>query len=72
MTERTFVIDLTAMGHMSCVLLDGIDISDQLRGVRISAFVGEETVVELVPIKGARVSLIARLPEAHVVIAEEP
>jgi hypothetical protein len=72
MSERTFTMDLTPLGISSCVLLDGVDISMLLRGIVIRSSVAEPTEVELLPARGARVELIARLPEARIVIAEEP
>ncbi len=65
-------MDLTPFGVMSTVLMDGDDISTQLRGIVVRSDVGTPTTVELIPAKGARVSLIARLPEAQIVIGEEP
>jgi hypothetical protein len=55
----------------SKVLLDGDDISTLLRGVRVRAGVGELTEVELLPAHGKRVNLVARLPEARVVILDD-
>lgn len=71
-TERTFMVDLTPLGISSCVLLDGVDISGLLRGIVIRASVGNNTQVELLPVQGARVTLVARLPEAQIVIGDEP
>lgn len=70
--ERTFAMDLTPRGIMSCVLLDGVDISGLLRGVTVRSCVNEPTSVELHPAKGSRANLTARLPEARIVIADEP
>jgi hypothetical protein len=72
MTERIFTMDLTPTGITSCILLDGIDISHLLRGIIVRSTVNNATEVELQPTRGARVQLIARLPEARVLIAEEP
>jgi hypothetical protein len=69
--ERTFAMDLPPNGSMSKVLMDGEDISGMLRAVTVHAAVGEATTVELFPRKGSRAELIARLPEAQIVIAEE-
>jgi hypothetical protein len=70
--EHTFTMNLTPDGSSSCVLLDGDDISSLLRGIRVEAGVGESTLIELLPARGKRAVLIARLPEAHITIGLEP
>jgi len=64
-------MDLTPSGHSSCVLLDGDDISNLLRGVTVISSVFGGTTVELHPAHGRRAHLVARLPEARVVITQE-
>ena len=71
MGDHTFTMDLTPMGTHSCVLLDGEDISGLLRGVVVRSSVTAATTVELHPAKGQRAALIARLPEAQILIGEE-
>ena len=71
-TERTFMVDLTPLGISSCVLLDGVDISGLLRAIAIRASAGTPTQAQLLPVHGARVTLVARLPEAQIVIGDEP
>jgi len=71
-TERTFVMDLTPNGCSSSVLMNGEDISRLLRGVTVHSGVDHATTVELHPAKGCRAELMIRLPEAQIVIAEEP
>jgi hypothetical protein len=72
MPDRVFTMDLTPVGHMACVLLDGIDISHMLRGVRVTCIVGEATQVELIPARGQRVNLTATVTVPNVIIGEEP
>lgn len=72
MAERTFTMDLAPNGTAGLVLMDGWDISRLLRGVVVRSGVGEPTTVELLPAHGCRADLIARLPEAQIVIANEP
>jgi hypothetical protein len=45
--ERTFTMELTPAGWSSSVLLDGVDISELLRGVSVSSDVHGGTVVTL-------------------------
>lgn len=71
MPERTIAIHLTPTAAESVVLLDGVDISAYLRGVVVRASVDDGTSVELIPTKGHRVELVARLPEASIVIRDE-
>lgn len=71
MTERVFTMELAPNGTLSKVFLDGVDISGLLRGVKVTSGVGQPTTVELMPSRGQRVSLIAKLPEAQIVVAEE-
>jgi len=66
--EHTFTMDLTPAGIRSSVFLDGDDISGLLRGVTVRSSVGTATVVELDCAYGRHVELIARLPEAQIVI----
>jgi hypothetical protein len=70
MKEHTFAMDLTPTGMTSCVLLDGEDISGMLAGVVVRSTVGEGTSVELICAKGRRAQLVARLPEAQIVIRD--
>lgn len=69
--EHTFTMDLTPDGIQSLVLLDGVDICSLLYGVEIKSGVNQPTTVTLIPALGQRASLIARLPEAQIIIAEE-
>lgn len=71
MAERVFTMDFTPSGTFSCVLLDGEDISNLLRAVTVHSGAGEPTRVNLFPAAGQRVNLIARLPEALVIIEGE-
>lgn len=71
MSDHTFVMELTPRGIMSRVQLDGEDISELLRGVIVRTSAGEGTTVELLPARGHRATLVVRLPEAQITIAEE-
>jgi hypothetical protein len=70
MAERTFAMDLAPLGRLSCVLLDGEDISGLLRGVDVSSSVEGATTVKLHPAIGHRVELIARVPDAQITVVE--
>lgn len=69
--EHTFTMDLTPEGSMSCVLMDGEDISGLLCGIEVASGVGMATTVRLIPAKGQRATLTARLPEARITIEAE-
>lgn len=71
-TLHTFVMDLTPVGRGSCVLLDGVDISNLLQGVEVHSTVQNGTTLVLHVRKGVRTELLARVPEAQIrIIAEE-
>jgi hypothetical protein len=72
MNEHTFLITLGPTSIGSSVFLDDKDISKILRGIKISAGVGETTTVELIPSHGHRAELMIQLPEAQILIAPEP
>lgn len=69
--EHVFTMNLTPNGMSSAILLDGEDISGILRGVQVLCGVDQPTTVKLFPAPGHRAELIARLPEAHIVIETE-
>lgn len=71
MKERTFTMDLTPNGMSSCVLMDGDDISGLLQGVVVRSHVRHATSVELQPAHGAHARVMARLPEAQILIVGE-
>jgi hypothetical protein len=68
MSERTFTMDLAPTGSGSIVRLDGDDISALLKGVVVRSSVDAPTSVELQPSYGHRATVIARLPDAQIVI----
>lgn len=68
--EHTFTMNLTPKGLASSVLLDGQDISHLLRGLTVRSDVDGQTTVELI-VRKARVELIARVPEAQIVIIDK-
>jgi hypothetical protein len=71
MKDHTIAMYLTATARDSAVVLDGQDISNQLRGVGIISTVDGGTTVTLYPARGHRVNLITTLPEAQIVVERE-
>lgn len=72
MPERTFVMNLTPQGAKSNVQIDGHDISGLLRGVVVRSDVHGVTTVELQPGRACHAQIVAKVPEAQVVITMEP
>jgi hypothetical protein len=55
---------------MSRVFVDGLDISRLLRRVAVSSDVDGLTTITLRLVKGPPARVVARLPEAHVLLVE--
>lgn len=73
-SQRRFEITLppSASDSEAKILLDGIDITGLLRGIDVSSSLTKPTRITLKPAVGHRAELVVMLPEAQVVIAEEP
>lgn len=67
---RIFSMDLAPSGAHSRVLLDGEDISDLLCSVHIHSGIDIPTKVELDPALGHRAEVVARVPEAQIMVAD--
>lgn len=71
MKQHEFMMDLTANGRSSCVLMDGTDISGLLRGIKVESDVDGSTTVTLIPARGRRANIVALVPEAQIVVEVE-
>ena len=64
-------MELEPNGRASKVFLDGLDITNTLRGIEVRSGVDCPTEVTLIPVRGAKVTLTALLPESQIHVALE-